>query len=146
EPRGSTVREVDDGAWAHGLLTGPPAPPRPLPPLRRLRRIPVWLWLGAGAVFAVFYAVFPIWWIFLQAVRPVSEDALGNPFWTWSPTLAGFEAVIEGRLVGIWLLNTAIMLIVGVAITVGASVLAGYALGRLQVPGRRWIARLLVAR
>jgi multiple sugar transport system permease protein len=108
-------------------------------------RLPAALWLAPAGVLAVVFAVFPIWWIFLQAIRPSSEDRFGNPFWTWAPTLRGFEDVIEGRMVGIWLLNTFIILAIGVTLTLVSGVLAGYALGRLRVPGRRWIARLLFA-
>jgi multiple sugar transport system permease protein len=97
------------------------------------------------AIGIVVFAVFPIWWIFLQAVRPASEDRFGNPFWTWSPTFNGFLAAINGRLVGVWLLNTFVLLGVGICLTLVAGGLAGYALGRLPVPGRRWLARLLFA-
>src|SRR5260370_39141271 len=89
--------------------------------------------------------MFPIWWIFLQAIKPISEDSIGNPFWTWAPTLEGFDEVLHGRLVGQWLLNTAILLFVGITLTLITSILAGYALARLHVPGSRWIARLLLA-
>jgi multiple sugar transport system permease protein len=91
------------------------------------------------------FAIFPVWWIFLQAVRPISEDRLGNPFWTWAPTLDGFTSALHGRLVGVWLLNTFIVLGFGIAITLVVSALAGYALGRLRVPAARWIARALFA-
>ncbi len=96
-------------------------------------------------MFVFLFAVFPIWWILLQAIRPLHEDVYGNPFWTWDPTLGGFEEALEGRPIGMWLLNTATVLVVGVGLTLVASVLAGYALGRLSVPGGRWIARLLLA-
>jgi multiple sugar transport system permease protein len=78
-------------------------------------------------------------------VRPIKEDRIGNPFWTWAPTLDGFEEVLRGRLVGQWLVNTGILLVVGIALTLIVSTLAGYALARFRVPGRRWIARLLFA-
>jgi multiple sugar transport system permease protein len=97
------------------------------------------------AIAIVGFAIFPIWWIFLQAMRPISEDRLGNPFWTWAPTLDGFSRALHGRLVGVWLVNTFIVLVVGIALTLVASGLAGYALGRLRVPGGTWIARLLFA-
>src|SRR5260370_40906890 len=93
----------------------------------------------------VVFAMFPIWWIFLQAIKPISEDSIGNPFWTWAPTLEGFDEVLHGRLVGQWLLNTGILLFAGIALTLTTSILAGYALARLHVPGARWIARLLLA-
>ena len=117
----------------------------PIPEVGRPQR---WINATRGAVLAgaiVFFAIFPIWWIFLQAVKPISEDRYGNPFWTWSPTLDGFTAALHGRLVGVWLLNTLIVLGVGIALTLIAGGLAGYALSRLRVPGGRWIARLLFA-
>jgi len=109
------------------------------------RRVLERVWLAGAGVFVFLFAVFPIWWILLQAIRPLHEDVYGNPFWTWDPTLGGFEEALEGRPIGMWLLNTATVLVVGVGLTLVASVLAGYALGRLSVPGGRWIARLLLA-
>jgi multiple sugar transport system permease protein len=103
------------------------------------------VWLAWQAILIVVFALFPVWWIVLPAIRPVSEDKYGNPFWTWSPTFEGLLEAFEGRQVWIWLLNTAIVLAVGIAITLVASVLAGYALARLRIPKRRWIARTLFA-
>lgn len=148
EPRSHTVRELASGwegpaDWGRGVIgTGHPVIQHDVLPTHK--------WLGhvwysiVGLVIATF-ALFPIWWIFLQAVKPISEDSVGNPFWTWAPTLDGFEEVLHGRLVPQWLFNTGILLVVGIAITLATSLLAGYALARLHVPGSRWIARLLLA-
>jgi multiple sugar transport system permease protein len=126
---------------------GPRAASTPLARLRRAawNRFPRRLLLGAWAAGIGVFAVFPIWWIFLQAVRPISDDRYGNPFWTWHPSLEGFQEALAGRAIWIWLLNTGIVLLVGVGLTLVVSVLAGYALGRLRTPGRRWLARLLFA-
>lgn len=151
EPRPPRVRELTAGwcgpaNWGRGVL-GPtsdvPAfrPMRPRTWQKWLR--PVWYGLIGLAISA--FALFPIWWIFLQAVKPISEDPIGNPFWTWAPTLEGFDEVLHGRLVWQWLLNTGILLLVGITLTLVTSMLAGYALARLRVPGSRWIARLLLA-
>jgi ABC-type glycerol-3-phosphate transport system permease component len=150
EPRPPTVREVASGwsgpaDWGRGVLGSRSLPTSSPRPSRSwwdgLRPI----WLGLVSLAIVVFAVFPIWWIFLQAVKPISEDPIGNPFWTWAPTLEGFDEVVHGRLVPQWLLNTAILLVVGIALTLATSLLAGYALARLHVPGSRWIARLLLA-
>lgn len=150
DPRGSGMREVDSSQtgpadWSRGVLgrTRAEAPQPRRPPVWRRRLRPAW-YVAVGLGIIVF-ALFPIWWIFLQAVKPISEDALGNPFWTWAPTLDGFDEVLHGRLVPQWLINTAILLLVGITITLAASMLAAYALARLRVPGARWVARLLLA-
>jgi multiple sugar transport system permease protein len=151
EPRGSVPREIESGwqgaaEWGRGVLgrsalVVPFRPPRTRIWHKALRLLA--LVLVAAAI--VVFAVFPIWWIFLQAIKPITEDPIGNPFWTWAPTLNGFDEVIHGRLVGQWLLNTGILLVVGITLTIVTSLLAGYALARLKVPGGRWIARLLLA-
>jgi multiple sugar transport system permease protein len=150
EPRGTQIRESDvawkgPADWGHGVLgrTQPAweAPPTPRMWVRTMRP----LWLIVMSLAMIVFALFPIWWIFLQAVKPISEDPIGNPFWTWAPTLEGFDEVLHGRTVPQWLFNTGILLVVGILITLVTSVLAGYALARLHLPGARWIARLLLA-
>ncbi len=166
ESRAPAVREVDPEFLARSATQLPPwaapawVPRAKSPPVvsrspavgasfgpagARWRKLwpRVWL-LGAGGLVALF-ALFPIWWIILQAVRPIGDDKYGNPFWTWNPTFQGLTEAFEGRNVWIWLRNTGIVLVVGVAITIAVSLLAGYALGRLHLPGRRWIARVLFA-
>jgi multiple sugar transport system permease protein len=150
EPRSPTVREQVSGwsgtaDWGRGVLgrSGAPSIRLMRPSIWQKWLRPVWYVLIGLAIAA--FALFPIWWIFLQAIKPISEDSIGNPFWTWAPTLAGFEEVLHGRLVWQWLVNTGILLVVGIALTLITSMLAGYALARLHVPGARWIARLLLA-
>jgi ABC-type glycerol-3-phosphate transport system permease component len=151
EPAPPQIRELDQGwqgpaEWGRGVLGGgqPRATNAPMHGRRQPSSLRSVLW-GVGGLAIVLFAVFPIWWIFLQAIKPISEDQIGNPFWTWAPTLAGFEEVLHGRLVPQWLLNTAILLVVGITLTLVVSLLAGYALARLRIPGSRWIARLLLA-
>jgi ABC-type glycerol-3-phosphate transport system permease component len=150
EPRSPNVREQVSGwsgpaDWGRGVLgrSGAPAIRLMRPGTWQKWLRPVWYVLIGLAIAA--FALFPIWWIFLQAIKPISEDSIGNPFWTWAPTLEGFDEVLHGRLVWQWLLNTGILLVVGIALTLVTSMLAGYALARLRVPGARWIARLLLA-
>jgi len=150
DPRPPNVRELLSGwsgpaDWGRGVLgrSGVPAirPMQPSTWQKWLRPI----WYGLIGLAITVFALFPIWWIFLQAIKPISEDPIGNPFWTWAPTLDGFNEVLHGRLVGQWLINTGILLLVGISLTLTVSILAGYALARLRVPGSRWIARLLLA-
>ncbi len=155
--RRKAVREETVPAVAARVAMVPPRLPTPSAPqaattpsepaarARRWRRPIRQVGWGAAAALIVVFSIFPIWWIVLQAVRPPKEDSLGNPFWTWHPNLNLLFKAFEGRNIWVWLLNTFIVLVVGVSMTLVASLLAGYALGRLRLPGREMIARLILA-
>jgi multiple sugar transport system permease protein len=151
EPAPPKVRELDIGwqgpaDWGRGVLaSGLARQTSRMPAPRGWRRHVRSIWYAVVGLAIAAFALFPVWWIFVQAIKPISEDAIGNPFWTWAPTLDGFDEVLHGRLVPQWLFNTAVLLVFGIALTLITSVLAGYALARLRVPGSRWIARLLLA-
>jgi len=118
-------------------------------PLRvRRYRLRYRLLLVAGGAFALFMAVFhlfPIYWTVIQAVRPVAEDVYGNPFWVRHPSLEGFTETVGNRAFWTWMQNTAVIWGGALSLALVTSILAGYSLARLQVPGYRWIARLLLA-
>ncbi len=148
EPRRPAVREVD---LPPPRLRSLGATPQPLarhasgaagPPWRKL-----WhrAWRTGAALLIALFALFPFWWMIQLAIRPVVEDRYGNPFWTWHPTFVAVTEAFEGRNIWIWMRNTALVMVFGVALTLAVSLLAGYALGRLRFRGRRWIARLIFA-
>jgi multiple sugar transport system permease protein len=147
EPRRPAVREVELPAVASEAVPTPAetavSAPTPVPPPWRKLWHRIWLTIAA-ALIAVF-ALFPFWWMIQLAIRPVVEDRYGNPFWTWHPTLESVTEAFEGRNIWLWMRNTAFVMVVGVALTLAVSLLAGYALGRLRFRGRRWIARALFA-
>jgi multiple sugar transport system permease protein len=102
----------------------------------------------AGGVVALLVATFhilPIYWTVIQAIRPIAENVDGNPFWARHPSLQGFTEPLADHAFWTWMGNTAIVFGAALILALAASLLAGYSLARLRVPGRRWIARLLLA-
>jgi len=106
------------------------------------------------------YCVFPIYFMLVQSLKSAQEDVFGHPLIVLNPTLENFEELFErtgeprgfvGRALRRsypffdWLENTIIVFAGSVAITLAASVLAAYALGRLQPPGFRWWRRVIFA-
>jgi multiple sugar transport system permease protein len=81
----------------------------------------------------------------IQAIRPIAENVDGNPFWARHPSLAGVTETLGDHAFWTWMGNTAIVFGAALVLALAASLLAGYSLARLRVPGRRWIARLLLA-
>jgi multiple sugar transport system permease protein len=106
------------------------------------------------------YCVFPIYFMLVQSLKSAEEDVFGNPLIVRHPTLENFEELFERRgevrgYVGVtlrrsypfldWLENTLILFAGSVVITLVMSVLAAYALGRLQPPGFRMWRRIIFA-
>jgi multiple sugar transport system permease protein len=127
-----------------------------------VNRRPWWRRLGHRAllVLATVYCVFPIYFMLVQSLKTAQEDVFGNPFIVVNPTFENFEELFEQRgetrgFVGRalrrsypvldWLENTIVVFAGSVTVTLVASVLAAYALGRLQPPGFRWWRRAIFA-
>jgi len=118
--------------------------------------------LGHGilVVLATIYCVFPIYFMLVQSLKTAQEDVFGNPLIVQHPTLENFEELFEARgesrgFVGRalrrsypfvdWLENTIIVFAGSVTVTLVASIMAAYAIGRLRPPGFRWWRRVIFA-
>jgi multiple sugar transport system permease protein len=111
-------------------------------------------------VLAIVYCVFPIYIMLVQSLKTAQEDVFGNPLIVTNPTLENFEELFErsGEVRGFvgrtlrrsypfldWMENTFVVFAGSVLITLVASLLAAYALGRLRPPGFRWWRRAIFA-
>jgi multiple sugar transport system permease protein len=109
---------------------------------------------------ATIYCLFPIYFMLVQSLKTPQEDVFGNPLIVMNPTLENFEELFErkGEVRGFvgdalrrsypfldWLVNTLLVFAGSVVATLGISVPAAYALGRLRPPGFRWWRRAIFA-
>jgi len=123
---------------------------------------PWWRKLGHGSLLlvATVYCVFPIYFMLVQSLKTAEEDVFGNPLIVVNPTFENFEELFERKgeargFVGSvlrrnypvleWLENTVVVFAGSVTVTLVASILAAYALGRLRPPGFRWWRRAIFA-
>jgi len=121
-----------------------------------------WRKLGHGSllVLATVYCVFPIYFMLVQSLKTAQEDVFGNPLIVVNPTFENFEDLFEqnGESRGFlaktlrrsypvldWIENTIVVFVGSVTVTLVLSLLAAYALGRLQPPGFRWWRRIIFA-
>src|SRR5215472_10143830 len=154
-----------DRQWSPGPAEREQAPPlarlaapsmrRPGPSPVQRRRVLPWPWRrrllyaagGLAAILIAVFHIFPIYSVYNQAVRPVQELALGQPFIVYHPDFSNFhDAVIPGDSpMWLWARNTLIAF--GGAIVLGVSVgmLAGYGLARFQPPGAALLAKVAFA-
>jgi multiple sugar transport system permease protein len=102
---------------------------------RRLWRN-VLIYLGLAPF--VVAAVFPVYWMAITAFKEEADlyrkDVV--PFWFHSaPTLKNFYILFTQSYFAVWFVNTMLLSICLVAITLATAVPAGYALSRLRLPG-----------
>ena len=109
-------------------------------------------------VVAALYSLFPIYFVTVQSLKTPQEDVFGSPLYVKEPTLENYTELFErgearprGYVIlpsvpfELWMLNSTVVLLGSVALTLVAAVLAAYALGRLRPPGWRWWRRALFA-
>src|SRR5579859_8283258 len=101
------------------------------PTLARLRPGDAAIWvalmMGAAAM------LFPIYWVFANAVDPrASIDELWPRRWD----LSGFTGAWQTQPLGQWLLNSAVISVIAVLLTVSINLLAGYTFAKYRFRGR----------
>jgi multiple sugar transport system permease protein len=88
---------------------------------------------GAVAFFAIL-AAFPFYWMLITAFKTNADlyNVTNIPFWfNQPPTLEHFRYLFEQTLFGRWLVNSLIIGVCVVSITLATAIPAGYALTRL---------------
>jgi multiple sugar transport system permease protein len=88
----------------------------------------------AAVAFFVVLAAFPFYWMLITAFKTNADlyDVSNIPFWfTQPPTLEHFRYLFEQTLFARWLVNSLIIGVCVVAITLVTGIPAGYALARL---------------
>lgn len=106
-----------------------------LPSRRTLKRN---VFIYAGVLFFVGFAIFPVAWMAITAVKADNDlYKEGNlPFWFNSrPTLEHVRFLFDKTLFLTWVRNSAEVAVAVVIITLAAAIPAGYALARLRFPG-----------
>ena len=98
-----------------------------------------WRYTGiyAGLAPFVLIALFPVVWMAITAFKH-ERDLYSMKFPLWfhlPPTLKHFDLLFSQTWFGVWALNTALVSVGAVGITLLAAVPAGYALARLRLPG-----------
>jgi multiple sugar transport system permease protein len=96
----------------------------------------------------VLVTVFPFYWMFITAFKTNSDlyNLQNNPLWfNELPTLEHIEYLFSRTLFGRWMLNSLIIGVAVVLITLTVATPAGYALARLDLPGAQQLGIAIFA-
>ena len=105
----------------------------------RWRRPARQLGIYLGLALFLLIALFPVLWMVITAFKD-EQDLYQMKFPLWfhmPPTLKHFRLLFTQTWFGTWVVNSTVLSIVVVAITLAASVPAAHALARLRLPGAR---------
>ncbi|GBD28596.1 Inner membrane ABC transporter permease protein YcjP [bacterium HR31] len=88
------------------------------------------------AAFLVFL-LFPFYWMLVTALKPNRDlyNLALNPLWTWTPTLDHVRRLLWDTRFLPWMRNTLVISVGATALSLVASLLAAYAIGRLRFRG-----------
>jgi ABC-type glycerol-3-phosphate transport system permease component len=101
-------------------------------------------WITAAGL-AVLFA-FPLYWMLVSAVSPLSELRAGDyGLWPHSFELSNFTDAWQRFPFGRWFLNSWIIAVASVVLTVSINVVCGYAFAKLRFPGREVLFLLIVS-
>jgi multiple sugar transport system permease protein len=112
--------------------------------MSRRRRTLRYAGIYAGLVPFVLLALFPVVWMAITAFKH-ERDLYSMKFPLWfhlPPTLKHFDLLFTQTWFGVWVVNTALVSVGAVSITLLTSVPAAYALARLRLP---WADRVGIA-
>ncbi|QKW17762.1 carbohydrate ABC transporter permease [Kitasatospora sp. NA04385] len=118
------------------------APPARSPRAPGRRPVPVVRTLLAAAVGLVM--LLPLYWMVLTAFSPLTDlYSTGPHWWPSAPTLHNFRTVLA-LPTGTWLMNSVVVTLCVVALTVTVNLLAGYAFAKTRFRGRSTLFLVLV--
>ncbi|MGH3148842.1 MAG: carbohydrate ABC transporter permease, partial [Rubrobacter sp.] len=101
-----------------------------------------WLLVASGALLVAF----PLYWMLVTAVSTTADLRAGD-YGLFPDEIigAGFARVFGQSPFARWFLNSVIIAVVAVALTVSINVVCGYAFAKLRFPGRRLLFVLIVS-
>lgn len=102
--------------------------------------------IGVSTLIAVLF-ILPLLWMALTSFKTLSESMSSSDLlpkiWTLQNYLSIFSSTSDVPII-IWLINTAIVTVVGTLLTIIVDVLAAYALARLNVPFKKIFLLIIV--
>jgi ABC-type glycerol-3-phosphate transport system permease component len=104
--------------------------------------IVAWAVAAAGALLTAF----PLYWMFVTAISPIADLRSGD--YGLVPSTAVWSTFTElwSRFpFGRWFVNSVVIAVIAVALTVTINLVCGYAFAKLKFPGRRILFVLIVS-
>jgi multiple sugar transport system permease protein len=97
-----------------------------------------WLAIHGLAILAVVLSIFPIFYLFLLSLKP-AQLTFDPGTWIFKPTLANYEAVLEGGDFTQYMLNSLVVSVGTMIVALALGSLAAYGFARFKFRGSFWL-------
>ena len=103
---------------------------------RRGRHGSLWLTTGIAAIVALVSA-FPLYWMLVTALTPIADLRSSDySLFPTHPRFSVFTNSLRAHPFGHWYVNSSVIAIAGVVLTVSINLLCGYTFAKMRFPGR----------
>ncbi len=102
------------------------------------------VWAHVFTAAMVLFSLFPVYWVLATALKTRRDGLASPPLWIFDPTLANFLKLWTHDTFRYTFLNTVIVGVAGVALSLTIAIPAAYAIVRMRVRGRNLVGIWLI--
>ena len=101
-----------------------------------------WAWLFSGAM--VLFSLFPVYWVFATSLKTKRDGLANPPLWIFDPTAANYLKLWTHETFKFTFLNSLIITLAGVALSLAIATPTAYAIARMKIRGRNIVGIWLI--
>ncbi len=115
-----------------------------LPQKSRLsERLSTW-WAYVFTCAMVLFSLFPVYWVLATSLKSKKDGLANPPLWIFDPTTANYLKLWTHDTFKYTFLNSVIVTIIGVALSLAIAIPTAYALVRMKIRGRKIVGVWLI--
>ncbi len=101
-----------------------------------------WAYVFTGAM--VLFSLFPVYWVLATSLKSKKDGLANPPLWIFDPTTANYLKLWTHDTFKYTFLNSVIVTIIGVALSLAIAIPTAYALVRMKIRGRNIVGVWLI--
>lgn len=101
-----------------------------------------WAYVFTGAM--VLFSLFPVYWVLATSLKSKKDGLANPPLWIFDPTAANYLKLWTHDTFKYTFLNSVIVTIIGVALSLAIAIPTAYALVRMKIRGRNIVGVWLI--
>lgn len=110
----------------------------------RTRKLVSRAWAWAFTLAMVMFSLFPVYWVFATSLKSKRDGLANPPLWVFDPTAAHYAKLWIHDTFKYTFLNSVVVTLVGVALSLAIALPTAYAIARMKIKGKSIVGIWLV--